>query len=70
MRGKTVLRSLPLMAALAATAATAALAQAGVPITSSNALFSTYCGAGGGALNAVARLTAAPDTLSGRSTIA
>jgi hypothetical protein len=66
MRGKTALRALPLVAALAATAATAAFAQAGVPITSSNALFSTYCGTGGGALNAVARLTASAGAASTR----
>jgi hypothetical protein len=58
MRGKTVLRALPLVAALVATAATAVFAQAAVPITPSNALFSTYCGTGGGVLDAVAKLTA------------
>ena len=65
MRGNIRKRGLAavlvLLAGLAVTAASAS-AHGTVPITKSNALFTTYCGSGAGVFNAVARLTSRAGT--------
>jgi hypothetical protein len=59
MRGRSIRLALPVVALLAALAATTASASAAgaAPVTASNGLFTTYCGAGAGVYGALSRLT-------------